>query len=233
MTSIFAYPIQNGWVIASDKLETNQNETQRRTDGDETTPVDVITKVKRNGRYVYSMAGISQDIEKIEQVLLNSMEPEFKLDKFRQEILAVYGKNLSELDVEILVIDSQKIKAYKISINGLPDKLAQAEIKSIEDGYIGSGAKQSEARYHTTPTFASLNNVEIITAKSRKLKKLLNKTISGLEILARADYQFTDHPAVYGANIIVVTKSKILECKVLPKKYVYKESKQRKWLELE
>jgi len=233
MTTIFAYPLKNAWVIASDKLESNQTESQRKSEDRETKPVEVVTKIKSGKRFVYGFSGPNLDIEKVEENLLSSTNKNLNYEKFCKKIKKLYGDKLFELDVEVLLIDSEEIKAYKIVINKIPNKLSKAKIKSIENGYIGSGALKSSAKYQSTSMLTNLRSITIKNTNPKELRSLLSKTVTAMEILAKSDAQFTGHPAVYGCNICIAMNNKILFYDILPKNYVCKEKKESRWFNLE
>jgi len=233
MTTIFTFPLFNAWVIASDKLETNQSESERIKKGYETSPYNTCTKIKSKGRYMYGFAGSSNEIKEIENILRNSIRGVLNFKQFRKIILRKYGDNINALDVELLLIDSNKIVAYKIKINIMPALLNDAKIDSIEEGYIGSGSSSSRATFQTSPLLDSLRDLKIKNSNSKKLRTLLAKTVIAMEILAKKDTQFTGHPAINGCNIGVIMKNKILTYKILPKRYICKEINQSSWFNLE
>ena len=233
MTTIFTYPLSNAWVIASDKLETNQTESERQKRDHETRPHNTTTKISSKNGFVLGLSGSSADIDKIEKILFSNINKTFKLKTFKKIVLQQYRENINSLDTELLLIDSQKIKAYKISMKNLPTVLSDAQIESIEQGYIGSGALKSQAKYQTSPLLDVLKDLRIKNSSSKKVKNLLAKTVIAMEILAKQDTQFTGHPAIYGCNIIIVIKNRILSYKILPKRYVCKELNQTNWFNLE
>jgi len=192
MTTIFCYRIKNAWILVSDRLETNQTQSQRTNSGDETHPYDVITKIKKTKRYVYGLAGISVDIQKITDLLDSSIESEFDFNRFCTGINALYGNEILELDVELLLIDSESVKAYKIAIKSLPNSLSEAEIFSIENGYIGSGATKSRARYQTTSILEAISNREIGDQNDEGLSQILEKAITALEIMEMGQVKYSE-----------------------------------------
>lgn len=233
MTTIFTYPLSNARVLVADKLESNQTESERKLNGYETYPHTTTTKINSKGRYVFGLAGFSEDIKKIEELLISTINQRFNFKKFKEKLLKFYGSKVEELDTEIILIDSQKVLAYKIIIKDMESKLNDIKIDSIEDSYIGSGALKSRAKYQSSPLLESLKDIEIKKPNSKKLRSLFFRTVTAMEILAKSDTQFTGHPAVYGCNICIALKNKILNYEILPKKYICKEKSQSKWFHLE
>ena len=233
MTTIFAFPIKNAWILASDKLETDQTDIERAQTGNDTHPVSVDTKIKQTGNFIYAMSGSSQDILKIEQALSSCATDTIDYTSFKATIIELYGPQIAELDVEAIIIDLKEVKAYRFCLSNLPSSLQETQIFHIEKGIIGSGADRSSAKYHVISCLASYQDIAIQKGDSNLVRVLLGKSVECLEIMGRNDFQFTGHPAVYGCDICILTKSKAMKFRILPRRYKCKEETQTEWSPIE
>lgn len=233
MTTIFAFPITSGWILASDKLETEQTEAQRIQTGFETNPSGARTKIKQIGSFVYAMSGSSWDILKIEQALSSCINETIDYCSFKAAVEGIYGAELPKLDVEAILIDTRKLKAYKLGFSKLESSLQKTEIFQIEDGLIGSGSSHSRGKYHIISCLSSYQDMKVKENDPVSIRLLLGKSVECLEIMGRTDSQFTGHPAVYGCDICIFTQSKIMKFKIIPRRYKCKEETQTDWLPIE
>jgi hypothetical protein len=227
MTSIFAFPLENAWVIVADKLETNISKAMRAKGGYEVFPASLIKKLFIYKNLVFGFAGESRHIEIIQNIFKSKINEKLEFKKAMSEIKEIYGDSLREIDVEILLLDPLTLKAYKLIINQAESvNLKDYEITDIEDGVVGSGSFHFKIRGQIL--LSSLKEFRSLTLK-RKVEDIIRESVNVLNNVSLFDFPYTGNPYVYGCDIAIIKKNKIDIYEIIPNGYLFKSKKMRNW----
>jgi len=231
MTSIFAYPLKNAWVIVADRLETDIHETIRATKGYEVFPHRFTKKVEVKNNWVLGFAGDSSNITLIKDIFYANLNTKLQFKRVYTIIRRRY-QNLSEIDVSCILLNIHSLKCYKIVFaNMFSDKLRDYEIKSIEKGFIGSGkgtvlASNDEIRRGNF-ILSQLNELKSYELK-RNFKHIIKHSVNTLNNISLIDFQFTGSPYIYGCDVVICKKNKVKSFEIIPNGYLYRAN-QDKW----
>ena len=223
MTSIFAYPLKNAWIIVGDRLQTDIHSTIRAKTDFEVFPERMSKKIEIQGNWAMGFAGNSEQISKIRDIFYQNLNKIIKFKKIYKTIRTLYS-DLSLLDVSCIIINIKTLKAYKIVFSDLPkDKLSHYYINSIEHAFIGSGIDKCRGTF----LLSQLNELKQVEIKIN-VEKYIRHSVNVLNNVSILDFQFTGSPYIYGCDIIICRKNNAKIYDIIPNGYLYK-SDNAKW----
>jgi len=231
MTSIFAFPLKNAWILISDKLETNIHYADRIKKGYEVFPDKLTSKIEIRENWVLGFAGNSSNIKKIKDMFYANIHDRLQFKKILDTIKKTYS-DLSIIDVSCILINIASLKCYKINFEQISsNKLKDYEIKSIEKGFIGSGKETcldfNEGIRRGNFILSQLNELKSYELKGQ-VEHLIKCSVNTLNNISLIDFQFTGSPYIYGCDIIICKKNSAKSFEIIPNGYLYRNN-QEKW----
>jgi hypothetical protein len=217
MTSIFAYPLKNAWVIVGDRLQSDIHSTIRANTGFEVFPERMSKKIEVHKDWVLGFAGNTVNIKNIRDIFLQNIGKRIKFNAIYKIIRQLYT-DLSVIDVSCVLINVKTLKAFKIVFSDMTnDKLSNYEVNSIEHAFIGSGID----RCRGTALLSQLNELKSEKITSR-VEKFIRHSVNVLNNVSILDFQFTGSPYIYGCDIIICRKNNVRAYEIIPNGYLFR-----------
>lgn len=223
MTSIFAYPLANAWVIVGDRLETDGHETIRSRKGYEIFPSQISSKIEQQGNWVLGFAGETTEIERIKSIFYAHLNIQEEFSQIKQEIEQTIRTDVPS-SVSLILFDVNNNLCYKIIISDLnSDNLEDYQVTTIENAFVGSGQRMCRGN----SLLSSLIDLEAYEFK-RKPDLIIRSSVSVLNNISIFDFQFTGSPYIYGCDIFIIKNRKIKKFQIIPNGYLFREEN-KKW----
>ncbi len=231
MTSIFAFPLKNAWVLVADRLETDIHDTIRATEGYEVFPHNFAKKVEIRKNWILGFAGNSSNIIKIKDMFYANINNRLQFKKIYAIIKKTYPR-LSKIDVSCILLNIASFKCYKIDFSKMvSNNIKDYEIKSIEKGFIGSGKEtcldSNNDLRRGNYILSQLNELKSYELK-RNFKQIIRHSVNTLNNISLIDFQFTGSPYIYGCDVVICKKNSTKNFEIIPNGYLYR-CNQEKW----